>query len=163
MIRTVVVALVAAIIVICLALAARAQAPFPLILPPVEYDKPYTGGYLAIRIAKDQQQVATWCYFPIPRVACSRVRRDLNWCEIIKLSDKALIEMGWNPLHIMRHEHAHCRGWIGHDDARTASAADDTKWMNRYDWRELYVERISPSARSGSSPSVGASSPGADR
>jgi hypothetical protein len=163
MIRTVVVALVAAIIVIALALAARAQTPFAMILPPIEYDKPYTGDHLMIRIAKDQKQVAEWCNYFIPRVACSRVRRDHNWCEIIKLSDKALIEMGWNPLHVMRHEHAHCRGWIGHDDARTASAAEDAKWMNRYDWRELYAVRDITAVRSGSSPSAAASSPGDGR
>jgi hypothetical protein len=135
----VVVTLIAAIIIMALALAARAQSPFLYIVPPLEYDYPYTGE-LTIVIAKDTKEVQTLCNLPTPRVACSYV--SLRWCRIIKISDDALRAMGWNPLHIMRHEHAHCHkpdGWSNnHEGIRGISADDDARWLRKYDVRDLY-------------------------
>ena len=142
MIRTVVVTLITAIIVICLALAARAQAPFVMILPPLEWDKPYTGP-LTIDIAKDTREVQRLCGgLPTPRVACSYSQGG-KWCRIIKVSDETLRSMGWNPLHIMRHEHAHCWGvWDNdHKGARPISDADDIRWRRLYKEEDLYVDR----------------------
>lgn len=134
MIKLVAVTLIAAIIIMALALAARAQAPFLHILPPVEYDYPYQGE-LTIDTATDTKQVQAMCNLPTPRVACSYVGR--SWCRIIKISDDALRAMGWNPLHIWRHEHAHCNGWSNkHEGLRPGIAANDLDWP--HDPRDLY-------------------------
>lgn len=141
MIKVVTVALIMAIAIILLALATRAQAqaPYLHILPPLEYDYPYTGE-LTIDIAKDTKEVQAMCNLPTPRVACSYV--GLRWCRIIKIPDDALRAMGWNPLHILRHEHAHCHrpdGWTNsHERMRAHSAEDDARWLQTYDVRDLY-------------------------
>jgi hypothetical protein len=142
-IRTVVIALVSAIILICLALAARAQQPFVHILPPLEWDKPFTGP-LTIDVAKDTKEVQRLCGgLPTPRVACSYSNG--KWCRIIKVSDETLRKMGWNPLHIMRHEHAHCWGVWGNDHkgSRAISEADDIRWRRLYKEEDLYVRNSS--------------------
>lgn len=130
----VVAALALAILTIGLVLVARAQAPFLYILPPLEYDRPYIGE-LTIDTAKDSKEVQAVCQLPTQRVACSYAGG--RWCRIIKISDDALRAMGWNPIHIMRHEHAHCNGWTNkHEGMRPAIAANDLNW--RYDHRDLY-------------------------
>ena len=139
MIKLVVTALVAAIMVIALALAARAQTPYLYILPPVKYDHPFTG-ILTIHIAKDTKEVQAMCDLPTPRVACGYVHT--NWCRIIIVKDDVMRAMGWNPLHIWRHEHAHCHkpdGWSNkHEGIRAHSPQDDARWMQTYDIRDLY-------------------------
>ena len=125
-IKIVAIALLAAIVIILTMVAAHAQAPFLYVLPPIEYDHPYTGE-LTIDTASDTKQVQSMCALPTPRIACSYVGRD--WCRIIKISDDALRAMGWNPLHIWRHEHAHCNGWSNrHEGPRPAIAANDSNW-----------------------------------
>jgi hypothetical protein len=137
MIRIVTIALVAAIIVIALALAARAQTP---ILPPLEYDQPFTGKITIIE-ADNQKEVQRLCNISSPRIACSRRNLTREWCFIIKISNAALRGLGWNPDHIMRHEHAHCwtPGWSqAHEGARLQTPEEDARWNALYDRRDLW-------------------------
>lgn len=119
MIRTVVTALVAAIIIICLALAARAQTmnrDYP-ILPPVEYDHTYTG-QLKVNVVLTTKEIRFHCNLPETSgaLACS-FRGKI--CTIYVLPELELFRLGWNAKHVMRHEHGHCNGWGGdHKGAR---------------------------------------------
>ena len=137
MIKTVVVALTAAIIVIVLALSARAQSPFLYVIPPVEYDRPYTG-ILLITVLDSTQEVQERCKLPTPRTACSEI-----WphkCHIIIVKVEVLRAMGWDPFHVLRHEHGHCHGgWSNrHEGIRGISPKDDAQWLRKYDVRDLY-------------------------
>ena len=135
----VVAALALAILIIGLVLTARAQAPIP-ILPPKEFDQPFTGK-LSIIEADNQKEVQRLCNLSSPRMACSRRTLSREWCFIIKISNAAIRSWGFDPDHIMRHEHAHCwtPGWSNdHEGARMATPEEDIRWNKLYDRRDLY-------------------------
>jgi hypothetical protein len=121
MIKTVVVALIAAIILIALALAARAQTmnrDYP-ILPPVEYDYTYPG-QLNVNVVPTTKEIRSHCNLPETSgaLACS-FRGKI--CTIYILPELELFRRGWDAKHVMRHEHGHCNGWSGdHKGARAA-------------------------------------------
>ncbi len=122
MIRTVVIALVAAIIVIALALAARAQTmnrDYP-ILPPVEYDHTYTG-QLKVNVVRTTAEIRSHCNLPETSGALACSFRRAESCTIFILPEQELYRRGWDAKHVMRHEHGHCLGWGGdHKGARAA-------------------------------------------
>jgi hypothetical protein len=154
MIRTVIIALVGAIIIIALALAARAQA----YLPPIEFDRPYQGR-LIIHEEQTMEDLKDQC----GKTALACAKSGDGWCYIFKLPNELLRALGYNPDHIMRHEHGHCHRpkWLDHEGSRVPSKADDARWNRLYDARVLYQDRRAsdvkiPSAtvdRSGKAPS----------
>ena len=77
-------------------------------LPPVEYDKPYTGKLTVETVTTEQLRTqcaaaTKWsvgCAFPGP-----------NSCRIILLEEKLINAIGWTKELMLRHETAHCNGW----------------------------------------------------
>jgi hypothetical protein len=102
-------------IALALALAATASNAQPLqLMPPHEYDHPYTGANLEMVMARDQAQVRELCpraVFSdyIGALACS-MRLDANNCRII-ISPAAIKARGLPLDVVLRHETAHCNGW----------------------------------------------------
>jgi hypothetical protein len=126
--------LVAAIIVMALILAAHAQSldrNYP-ILPPLEYDRPYTGK-LRVTVVPTIKEVMEHCDLAFPSaLACTLHRGEL--CIIIILPDDTLYSKGWDAWHVMRHEMGHCNGWRGnHIGARVPTREDDRRWKKLLD------------------------------
>lgn len=141
MIKLVVTALVAAIMVIALALAARAQTG-TVPLPPIEFDRPYTGR-LIIHTFDNTDDLILHCNSKPTTLACAR--HGDGWCFIYKVTNRMIEVRGYNPDHVMRHEHGHCNNWSGkHDNARIPSKEDDIRWKRLYDARVLYLDRRAP-------------------
>jgi hypothetical protein len=103
------------------------------LLPPVEYDHPYTKGFLTITVYDSQEGIAGVCPLPnpgnswpfgvpFPRVACARVFD--NGCMISIANDATIRAAGLDPDVIKRHEIAHCGGWpADHPGARPSEVA----------------------------------------
>ena len=91
------------------------------ILPPVEYDHPYSG-QLTITRLKTEDEVRERCIgatFNFGRaVGCNL--RYVNWrCDIFIASDEVLATVGLDYETTLRHEIGHCNGWPGdHRGAR---------------------------------------------
>jgi len=83
------------------------------LLPPLQYDKPYTGGMLVIRVGHTEEEMKILCpmefKFGYPRLACSFHRPGV--CVIIVASDEMIRKYGLDPDVALRHEHGHCNGW----------------------------------------------------
>jgi hypothetical protein len=83
------------------------------LLPPLHFDRPYTGGMLVIRRGNDPEQMKILCPmqppFGYPRLACSYSRPGA--CVIILASDEMIRAVGIDPDVALRHEHGHCNGW----------------------------------------------------
>ena len=80
------------------------------LLPPLEYDHPYTAGGLLVIDGGDEME--KWCpnrhgfgYHS----ACARL--DDSLCIIIHAPEKQIIESGRTLNIVMRHEIGHCNGW----------------------------------------------------
>ena len=145
MIKLVVTTLFAAIIVVLLALSARAQ---PMhrdkpILPPLEYDHPYTGK-IKVRVVQTIEEIKELCDLPFARaLAC--MYRSFNTCVIVILPDETLYGKGWDPWHVMRHEIGHCNGWSGkHEGERVPTPEADRRWKRLLD-EYLAAKRVPPS------------------
>ena len=90
MIKLVVTALFAAIIVVLLALSARAQQIVHRnnrVLPPIEFDRPYTG-QLKLHIAMDIEEVKDQCNLPVARALACSFHRSPERCTIVILADE---------------------------------------------------------------------------
>jgi exosome complex RNA-binding protein Csl4 len=88
------------------------------VMPPKEFDKPYTGKLVVVRV-KDIAQVRAAC--PTVAVngnpACMTFKDGI--CTITILHDSELEKLGIPPALAMRHEIGHCNGWPGdHKGAR---------------------------------------------
>ena len=155
MIKTVVVTLITGIIVICLTLAARAQQLIHSnkhVLPPIEFDRPYTG-YLTLRIAKDIEEVKLLCDLPVARALACSFGRGADRCAIVILPAAELLRLGWNPWHVLRHELGHCNGWrADHPGERIATPEDDRRWKRLFD--ESNTSPLRKADRSAITPAV---------
>jgi hypothetical protein len=77
-------------------------------LPPVEFDRPYTGKITVETVTKEQlraqcaaaSQWSLGCSFPIP-----------GRCRIILVDEASINAVGWTVEAMLRHERAHCNGW----------------------------------------------------
>ena len=104
-----------AIALTALALAATAADGKPLqLMPPPEYDRPYTGQKLDMVEARDQDHVRQLCPravfgITIGALACS-MRHSADNCTII-MSPAAIKAAGVPMDVVFRHEVAHCNGW----------------------------------------------------
>jgi hypothetical protein len=89
-------------------------ASVPL-LPPPEYDQPYTGE-LTVTTHETQADVleacgynpATWKWRPL---ACAKVSLSGERCHIHLPPDYLIIRQGKTREGVMRHEIGHCNGW----------------------------------------------------
>src|SRR5438067_711306 len=81
-----------------------------LILPPPEYDKPFTGKLTEIRVPPETMRaICPKTIFPLT-LACAYPTRDRSECVLIMLSDELIKSHGWDPNVIRMHEQSHCGG-----------------------------------------------------
>lgn len=78
------------------------------ILPPVEYDKPYTGK-LTIERAATPEDVRRMCNLDKTALACAI--RSEGSCRIVIVPDDLIKISGYTTEVVMRHEVSHCVGW----------------------------------------------------
>jgi hypothetical protein len=84
------------------------------LLPPVEYDYPYTGKLNLSRM-KTPDEVKAACptaNFLATPAACARATIDKSQCWVYMLEDDALIALGYDVDVVYRHEMGHCNGWL---------------------------------------------------
>jgi hypothetical protein len=125
--------LVASVALILLPLSAAAQngTQWDMAgLPPIEYDKPFTGKYTEIRVgATVMGYVCPKTPFPVTLgCAVSNIKREgegivtpATECVVYIADDDILARAGWSYDILMRHERAHCHGWPqSHPGARMA-------------------------------------------
>ena len=101
-----------------------------LVLPPAEYDRPYTGKLQEIRVPPETMR-AICPKTPLPlTLACAYPTRDQSECLIIMVSDEIIRAAGWDPIVIRMHEEAHCASWPNsHPGMRPASKELVDKWQ----------------------------------
>ena len=100
--------------------AANAEPPKPApylmrppgavrVLPPPEYDRPYTGK-LTIERVDTPEQVQTACNLKKPALACA-FPGDGTRCRIVMVPDEFIRATGYTPEIVLRHERGHCQFW----------------------------------------------------
>lgn len=95
-----------------------------LIMPPLEYSKPYTGRVFITRVM-DKEQVMRLCNLIKPTLACSFARPQKNECQIVLTPDEMMLAEGYLPVLVMRHEQGHCLGWsVKHENPRVPTQAE---------------------------------------
>ena len=87
------------------------------VLPPLKYDRPYTGELVVMRIAS-QKDMTLMCPPTTFRLkACAQhtltKRPDGSWtkCNILLPPDSVIIAAGYSVDAVYRHELGHCNGW----------------------------------------------------
>jgi hypothetical protein len=89
----------------------KQNTPGWAILPPPEYDKPFTGKLTEIRVPPETMRaICPKTIFPLT-LACAYPTRDQSECLIIMLSDELIKAAGWTPEIVRRHEVGHCNGF----------------------------------------------------
>jgi hypothetical protein len=81
-------------------------------LPPAEYDKPYTGELLIVRVATEQD-VQAICKGSSKYACAAKLPGPNPRCQIFMLPDKQLRTLlhGDAVAFMLRHELGHCNGW----------------------------------------------------
>jgi hypothetical protein len=102
-------------------------APFWKVIPPAEYDRPYTGQLTITRgDAKTMKEVCPKTAFPITLGCAHRYTKggeDYS-CHVYIAEDDILRPTGWSYNLVLRHELGHCLGWPGnHPGMRTVEEA----------------------------------------
>ena len=91
-----------------------------VLAPPAEYDRPFRGDLIVIRIS--MQHIKEMCppFQPgVPPVACATHDNPATWCRVVLAHDDEFQAVGWRSDPILRHEIAHCNGWpADHPGAR---------------------------------------------
>jgi hypothetical protein len=96
------------------ATGAKRYQPNEYVFPPAEYDKPFVGK-LEEFIAKDQEELASFCSGRLSVLGCAR-----HWpasengpplCNIYLAPDELIRTRGFTTEIVRRHETAHCNGW----------------------------------------------------
>ena len=116
-------AISAAVLILLTAAAAHAQQNglFPVMPSPgSEYDKPYTGTLIEIRVGVDLMGRLCPKFHGYPvTFGCSHQSIVDDQCLILIVEDKILNAAGWTYELIRQHEISHCNGWpADHPDAR---------------------------------------------
>jgi hypothetical protein len=90
---------------------AQPGRPQYMVLPPVEYDRPYDGD-LTIKMVPTVEQLHAECNSlnPNPHTLACAYRR-VNSCVIYMVEDAVMRQRGWNTGILLRHEIGHCNGW----------------------------------------------------
>jgi hypothetical protein len=96
--------------------------PFDAI-PPLEYDRPYTGTLVTTRVGS-QAEVRELCpKTPFVALGCAFLWKGQNSCLIVLADDATIRAAGWDPAVVLRHETGHCAGWSpDHEGARPNNA-----------------------------------------
>jgi hypothetical protein len=98
-------------VALLLAMATTAHAQ---IIPPAQYDKPYTGR-LTVDTVPTQRALAEVCPAAAARTAnmigCAIRTHDGSHCRVTLVEDSVIIALGSTRARIMRHELGHCNGW----------------------------------------------------
>lgn len=83
-----------------------------LILPPVEFDRPYTGK-LTVETVATREELKPICgsVFTQFTLACAFRRPDS--CRIVIVEESIIKAYRWTRELVMRHEIGHCNGWPG--------------------------------------------------
>jgi hypothetical protein len=91
-----------------------------LVLPPPEYDHPYSGR-LTILDGGDQEQMRSQCRIlkSAGIITGCMSYRDAESCTILHAREQDIVKAAWTLNIVIRHEIAHCNGWPpGHPNAR---------------------------------------------
>jgi hypothetical protein len=84
------------------------------VLPPPEYDHPYTGKLTIERTSSQSELRQTCPYSPFPfLLGCAR-RTAEGGCYILMADDEFIAKFGYTTEQVFRHERAHCLGWPAH-------------------------------------------------
>jgi hypothetical protein len=101
--------------------ATAAAAEGPRVVPPKEFDHPFTmAGKVIVVTARDQNHVRELCpgtKFTGAALGCARLTPTWD-CKIVVAADDVIKAAGFPPELVKRHEIAHCNGW--HADHRGA-------------------------------------------
>jgi hypothetical protein len=86
--------------------------PKPTILPPVEFDYPYTGKHLTIETVATREELKPICgnAFTKWTLACAFSYGN-TFCRIVIVEESIIKAYGWTKELVMRHEMGHCNGW----------------------------------------------------
>jgi len=83
-------------------------------LPPPEYDREYKGELKVVR--GTQQELRAYCpgwFYPnYNAIGCTKLALGGQVCTIYILNDQGLQAIGWDFEIVVRHERAHCNGWV---------------------------------------------------
>ena len=83
----------------------------PKILPPPEYDYPYTGKLLLRRVDTLEELFLSCPNLPSYILGCAYKRPDS--CVVFMIADPFIKARGWTAKILLRHEIGHCNGWPG--------------------------------------------------
>jgi len=87
------------------------------ILPPPEYDRPYTGR-LTVDTVPTQRALAEICPQAAARapniIGCAFRSHDGSHCRVVLVAEAVIVALGATRAKILRHEIGHCNGWPGH-------------------------------------------------
>ena len=96
----------------------------PKILPPPEYDYPYTGKLILNRVDTLEELFKKCPGLPSFILACTYLRKD-NSCLVFMVADDIIRLRGWTAKILLRHEIGHCNGWPGdHPGSLPGTKAD---------------------------------------
>ena len=80
-------------------------------LPPPQFDRPYLWGRLLLIQIPDEHDLRLMCNDPEPPVyACASLTS--SQCIIYHGTEENLVKHGWTLNIVLRHEIAHCNGWL---------------------------------------------------
>jgi hypothetical protein len=93
-----------------------------LVMPPLEYDYPYSGTLTVIRAHRGMLERLCPKDLIAAHIGCNYRYAKSNECHVYITKDELLAGTGWTYEIIFRHEVAHCNGWGG--DHKGACPAD---------------------------------------
>lgn len=98
----------------------------PYILPPKQYDHPYTEGTLTIEEVDSVPELLAVCKLKQARaLGCAFPRA--GSCRIVLVRESVIKSYNWTRALMLRHEIGHCNGWPGdHPGVRRYDADGDT-------------------------------------
>jgi hypothetical protein len=127
--------LATAVSLACIASANAAEHKALLLLPPAEYDHPYTGRSLEIQRTTPAEiviQCPATARSSVGALACAFPLTDS--CTVVMVDDDLLRKAGFTPELVLRHELGHCNGWSGdHEGARPWQMPPAADW----DWEKI--------------------------
>ena len=97
------------LVLLCVPAVAEAQQNIPVPLPPVEYDKPFTGKLTIVHV--DRRAVTGRCHSFIEVYACA-FRPNPRNCLVVMPKKGTYSDASMARL--LRHEVGHCNGWAAH-------------------------------------------------
>jgi hypothetical protein len=100
--------------------------PTPLV-PPLEYDRPYTDGPIIYHVIADAELRKKVCPTPFHvALGCAYKLPYTKVCFIILASTKEIEATRYTLAEIKRHEIGHCNGWPAWHPAGTPKKTDNT-------------------------------------